>query len=138
MAAFHINITTGATAPIYRQIVDQVRLAVATGALLPGDTLPSVRMLAERLAINFNTVAKAYAELVREGALESLQGKGFFVAEKREIYSEAERMRRLRHAVAACIQEAVFLDFSAEEIRNAVEEKLTELDWQTKPVGEKP
>jgi GntR family transcriptional regulator len=137
MSAFHINITTGTATPIYRQIVDQVRLAVATGGLAPGDAMPSVRSLADRLVINFNTVAKAYAELVRDGVLESLQGKGFFVAEKRQIYSKAERLRRLRHAVDAFIQEAVFLDFSAEEIRKAVEEKLEELNWQAKPLGGK-
>ncbi len=69
-------------------------------------------------------MAKAYGELVRDGVLESLQGKGFFVAEKRQIYSKAERLRRLRHAADAFIHEAVFLDFSAEEIRAAVDEKL--------------
>ncbi len=137
MSSFHIHVTTGAGAPIYRQIVEQVRLAVATGTLAPGEVLPSVRSLAEQLVINFNTVAKAYAELVREGVLESLQGKGFFVAPKRQIYSRAERLRRLRNALDNFIHEAVFLDFSAEDIRTAVDEKLAELDWQDKPVGEK-
>ena len=137
MPAFHINVTTGAGTPIYRQIVDQVRLAVATGTLPAGHAMPSVRSLAEQLLVNANTVVKAYAELVRDGVLESQQGMGYFVAEKRQIYSKAERLRRLRQAVDNFIHEAVFLDFSAEEIRNAVEEKLTELDWQTKPIGEK-
>ncbi len=137
MPSFYIHVTTGAGTPIYRQIIEQVRLAVATGALAPGDALPSVRSLAEQHTINFNTVAKAYAELVREGVLESLQGKGFFVAPRRQIYSRAERLRRLRHAVENFIHEAVFLDFSAEDIRKAVDEKLAELDWQDKPLGEK-
>ena len=109
---------------------------MATGALSPGEAVPSVRNLAEQLVINFNTVSKAYAELVREGVLESLQGKGFFVAQKRQIYSRSERLRRLRHAVDNFIHEAVFLDFSAEEIRKAVDAKLAELDWQAKPLGE--
>jgi GntR family transcriptional regulator len=135
MATFHVNVTTGAGTPIYRQIVDQVRLAVATGVLAPGEVMPSVRSLAERLVINANTVVKAYAELMRDGVLESRQGMGFFVAEKRQIYSEAERRRRLRLAVDNFINEAVFLDFSAEEIREVVEQKLTELDWQSKPIG---
>jgi GntR family transcriptional regulator len=137
MAGFHINVTTGANTPIYRQIVDQVRLAVATGTLAAGHAMPSVRSLAERLLLNANTVVKAYAELVRDGVLESQQGMGFFVAERRQIYSKAERLRRLRQAVDSFIHEAVFLDFSAEEIRNTVEEKLTDLDWQTKPNGER-
>src|SRR5262249_12722838 len=137
MAAFHLTVTTGAGTPIYRQIVEQVRLAVATGALLPGEAMPSVRSLAERLLVNANTVVKAYAELVRDGVLESQQGMGFFVAEKRQVFSKAERLRRLRQAVDNFVHEAVFLDFSADEIQSAVEEKLTELDWQTKPIGER-
>jgi len=137
MATFHVNVTTGAGTPIYRQIIDQVRLGVATGALRPGQAMPSVRSLAERLVVNANTVVKAYAELVRDGVLEAQQGMGFFVAEKRQIYSKAERLRRLRLAVDDFIHEAVFLDFSAEEIRKVVDEKLTELDWETKPIGGK-
>ncbi len=138
MSSFRITIATGAGAPIYRQIVDQVRLAVATGALAPGEALPSVRGLAEQLVVNFNTVAKAYGELVRDGVLESLQGKGFFVAEKRQVYSKAERLRRLRQALDAFVQEAVFLDFSAEEIRQAVDDKLAALSWGTNTTGEGP
>jgi GntR family transcriptional regulator len=137
MSAFHIIVTTGTGTPIYRQIIDQVRLGVATGALVPGQAMPSVRSLAERLVVNANTVVKAYAELVRDGVLESQQGMGFFVAEKRQIYSKSERLRRLRLAVDNFIHEAIFLDFSAEEIRRVVDEKLTELDWETKPIGEK-
>src|SRR6516225_5027231 len=137
MATFRVNVTTGAGTPIYRQIIDQVRLGVATGALRPGQAMPSVRSLAERLLVNANTVVKAYAELVRDGVLESQQGMGFFVAEKRQIFSKAERLRRLRQAVDNFIHEAVFLDSSADEIRKAVEEKLTELDWQAKPIGER-
>jgi GntR family transcriptional regulator len=134
---FNIRITTGSGTPIYRQIVDQVRLAVATGVLSPGDAVPSVRGLAERLVINFNTVAKAYGELVRDGVLESLQSKGFFVAEKRQIYSKAERLRRLRQALDAFIREAVFLDFSDDEIRKAVDDKLAELDRVAKLPGDR-
>jgi GntR family transcriptional regulator len=137
MATFHLNVTTGAGTPIYRQIIDQVRLGVATGSLRPGQAMPSVRSLAERLVVNANTVVKAYAELVRDGVLEAQQGMGFFVAEKRQIYSKVERLRRLRLAVDDFIHEAVFLDFSAEQIRKVVDAKLTELDWETKSIGEK-
>jgi GntR family transcriptional regulator len=135
MSTFRIHITTGANSPIYRQIVDQVRLAAATGDVPAGHAMPSVRSLAEQLRINFNTVAKAYAELVRDGVLESLPSKGFFVAEKRQVYSKPERLRRLRQAVNAFIHEAVFLDFTADEIREAVEEKLEALDWGEKTTG---
>jgi GntR family transcriptional regulator len=135
MSGFHIAITTGSGTPIYRQIIEQVRLGVATGTLAPGDAMPSVRSLAEQNLVNANTVVKAYAELVRGGVLESHHGKGFFVAEKRQVYSRAERLRRLRQAVGAFVHEAVFLDFTAEEIRQVVAEKLADLE--PKPVGAK-
>ncbi len=139
MTAFHFNITTGSGTPIYRQILEQVRLGVATGSLAPGQAMPSVRGMAERHAINANTVAKAYAELVRDGVLESRQGVGFFVAsEKRQVYSRAERLRRLRQALDAFVHEAVFLDFTADEIRRAVDDKLDDLDLRPKPDGEQP
>jgi GntR family transcriptional regulator len=137
MPGFHINLTTGSGTPIYRQIIEQVRLGVATGALVAGDALPSVRALADQNVVNPNTVAKAYAELVHEGVVESHHGRGYFVAEKRQVYSRAERLRRLRQAVDAFVHEAVFLDFSAEEIREAVSEKLADLDLEAGPVGEK-
>ncbi len=138
MAAFHINLTTGSGTPIYRQIVEQVRLGVATGALVAGDAMPSVRALAEQNLVNPNTVVKAYSELVRDGLLESHQGKGFFVAEKRQVYSRTERLRRLRQAVEAFVHEAVFLDFTADEIREALNRKLADLALETNPVGGRP
>ena len=137
MPGFHINITTGAGTPIYRQIVEQVRLGVATGSLAPGDAMPSVRSLAEQHVVNPNTVVKAYGELVRDGILESHHGKGFFVAEKRQVFSRAERLRRLRQALDTFVHEAVFLDFTADEIRQVVDEKLDDLDLQPKPAGER-
>jgi GntR family transcriptional regulator len=135
MTAFHVSISTGAGTPIYRQIVEQVRLAVATGALPAGHAMPSVRSLAESLVVNANTVAKAYGELSRDGVLESQQGLGVFVAARRQLYSKAERLRRLRQAVDTCIHEAICLDFSADEIRKAIDEKLAALDWGPKPAG---
>jgi len=132
---FQLNITTGAGTPIYRQIVDQVRLAVVTGDLPAGQAMPSVRSVAERLVVNVNTVVKAYGELVRDGVLESHHGKGFFVAQKRQVYSKAERVRRLRLARDAFVREAVFLDFTDDEIRRAVDDKLAELDRTAKPTG---
>jgi GntR family transcriptional regulator len=135
LAAWQINIATGSGTPIYRQIVDQVRLAVSTGALPAGHAMPSVRSLAERLVINANTVAKAYGELVRDGVLESRQSLGHFVAERRQIYSKAERVRRFRQAAAAFIQEAVFLDFTADEIRSIVDKSLEALQWDDRSTG---
>jgi GntR family transcriptional regulator len=138
MPGFHLTTTTGSGTPIYRQIIEQVRLGVATGALAAGDAMPSVRSVAEQNLVNANTVVKAYAELVRDGVLESHHGKGFFVAEKRQVYSRAERLRRLRQAVDAFVHEAVFLDFTADEILHVVNEKLAALEIETKTAGEPP
>ena len=138
MSAFRVSITTGSGTPIYRQIIEQVRLGVATSALVAGQSMPSVRALAEEHLVNANTVVKAYAELVRDGILESHHGKGFFVAQKRQIFSRAERMRRLRQAVLAFVHEAVFLDFTPDEIRQVVNEKLADLELETNPVGDRP
>jgi GntR family transcriptional regulator len=86
--------------PIYRQIVQHIRRAVAQGHLPLGAQLPAVRTLAESLVVNPNTVARAYQELIRDGVLESRSGVGVFVAEKvRQVFSEAERRRRLGHAI---------------------------------------
>ncbi len=75
----NLNINTGSNTPIYKQITDQVRLAVASGKLAVDDPLPSIRALAERLVINPNTVARAYTDLAREGLIESRSGRGVFV-----------------------------------------------------------
>lgn len=126
--ALDIRISPGSSVPIYRQIVDQVCRAVATGQLSPGDQLPSVRELAERLVINPNTVARAYADLVRETVVESRKGQRLSIVPRRQIYSDEERNRRLDVAMDAFIGEALFLAFTAADVRQAVERRLKQLD----------
>lgn len=75
-----VRVDPSAHAPIYRQVMDQVRFAVASGRLAPGAKLPGSRELAQELAVNLQTVAKAYAELAREGLVEVRRGLGTFVA----------------------------------------------------------
>ncbi len=111
-----IRVIPGSGAAIYRQIADQVRCAVAVGELSVGDPLPSVRALAKELVVNPNTVAKAYAELANDGVLETLPGKGAFIAKRRTVYSHAERLRRLDEALQTAINESIRLDFSSDEI----------------------
>jgi GntR family transcriptional regulator len=123
--AFRV-ITGGATA-IYRQIVDQIRHRVAAGDLRSGDQLPSVRGMAEQLVVNPNTVAKAYSDLVRDGVVESRHGKGFFIADRRQVYSPAECDRRLDQALDALLSEALVLNFTADDIRQALDRKLAEI-----------
>lgn len=122
-----INIVPGSPQSIYRQITDQIRRLVATEKMALGDAVPSVRQLAKELVINPNTVAKAYAELVRDGVLESHQGRGYFVARRKNIFSKAERLRRLDEALDAVISEGITLDFSAEEILERMQLRIDKL-----------
>ena len=119
-----IAIHTGSNTPIYRQITDQVRLAVASGRLMVDDQLPSVRALAEDLVINPNTVARAYADLAREGLIESRAGRGVFVTRKRKVFTREEGWRRLEPLIDGMIGEALAMDFTGEELQQAFEKKL--------------
>lgn len=122
-----ISIVTGSPDPVYRQIVEQVRVAIAGGAMRPGEQLPSVRALAELLVVNPNTVARAYNDLMSEGALESRPGKGVFVARRRQVFSKEERVRRLEAAVQALVKEVALLGFSDEEIQELLQTELQKL-----------
>ena len=122
--ALELTIVTGSSLPIYKQITDQVCKAIASGQLLPGDPLPSVRVVAERLVINPNTVARAYADLSRDGRVVSQPGRGLSVAQRRQILSVEERNRRLEAALEEFVRQVVFLDFEPREISRRLAEKL--------------
>lgn len=122
--AFAIRIVAGSTAPIYRQIVDQVTRGVASGELAVGESVPSVRQLARELVINPNTVAKAYAELVDSGFLETQAGKGFFVAKRRQVYTKAERLRRIDECIDQLVNQTLALDIAPEEIVQRLQQRF--------------
>jgi len=124
--SLEISISTGSTIPIYRQIADQICRAIATGHLVPGEQVPSVRALAEQLVLNPNTAGKAYAALIRDGVLEAQQGKGVFVARRRAVYTKAERLRRLDTSLEAFVNEGLHLGFSPDEMSEALERKLSQ------------
>lgn len=126
--ALNININTGSSVPIYKQITEQIRLGVATGRLAVGDQLPSVRALAESLAINPNTVARAYNDLAHEGLLETQPGRGVFISAKRQVLSREESRRRLEPLINTLISEGMALNFSAEELQAAFAKQLRQ--WQ--------
>ena len=136
--SLNFAISTGSKIPIYKQIADQVRLAVVTAKLAVGDQLPSVRALAEELVVNPNTVAHAYADLTRDGMIESRAGRGVFIARKRKVFTSEESWRRLEPLIDAAIGEALALDFTHEELQAAFEKKLRQ--WKQvkggKPVNE--
>jgi len=120
-----LQIVTGDPRPIIRQITDSIKRHIASGQLVPGDTLPSVRGLAQQLSINSNTVAKAYAELTAEGWLLARTGLGLFVAEQRQRLSDDERERRLDAAVGRFVSDVIGLDYSDEVVRDRVKEELS-------------
>jgi GntR family transcriptional regulator len=115
--ALMLQIATGDPRSISKQIVDAVRMKIATAELVVGDQLPSVRGLAQQLTVNPNTVAKAYAELTADGWLESRQGLGLYVATPRQRLSDAERARRLDEAIARFIRDVIALDYPPDEVQ---------------------
>jgi len=122
-----IRIVTGSSAPIYRQIIDCVGRAVASGTARPGEQMPSVRVLAERLVVNPNTVARAYTDLTRAGILESQPGRGLFIADRRQMLSDPERERRLDAAVGEFVNATALLDFTREEILDRLSKAIDTL-----------
>lgn len=101
-----LHITTNDGLPIYRQIVQQIKLLAASGRLRPGDELPPIRRLAEELVINPNTVARAYRELETAGILESRQGSGTRVAANGSPLNQREKTRLLAERADALLTEA--------------------------------
>lgn len=127
-----ISIAPGDPRSVAGQIVDAVRRKVFEGDLVVGDRLPSVRGLAEQLAINPNTVAKAYAELVAGGWLQSQAGLGLFVAIQRNQLSDHERNRRLGAAVDRFVNEIVAIRCDPVEAASRIHDALHDLaPWQS-------
>jgi GntR family transcriptional regulator len=127
-----ISVILGSPTPVYRQFVDQVVAAIASGRLAEEDPLPTVRALAEELVLNPNTVARSYAELAREGIIESRGTRGMFVAPRRQLYTKSERRRRMEPTLDTFVSEALLLGFAPDEIRQLVADKLQELSRKSK------
>ena len=102
---------------VYRQIIEQVKYAVATGALAPGDRLPTIRQVAADTRVNRNTIAHAYAELEREGVISSRPGRGSFVEDVKTAIHKRERLRILEEMVEKVLVEAYHFQIPPEELR---------------------
>ncbi|HEX9407805.1 MAG TPA: GntR family transcriptional regulator [Thermoanaerobaculia bacterium] len=113
--------------PIYLQLMEQVKHAIETGALRPGEQLPGIRPLAEELVINVNTVAKAYRELEHEGIIELRHGSGAFVSENARAGKLADTLRGAQSMVAAAIERLRARGLTADEIRRLFEAELARL-----------
>ncbi len=110
--------------PIYLQLMEQVKHAIETGALRPGEQLPGIRPLAEELIMNPNTVAKAYRELEHEGVIELRHGAGAFVSAQPRTKKLAEAVRDAQPVVAATVKRLRGRGLTDEEIRRLFEAEL--------------
>jgi GntR family transcriptional regulator len=113
---FRLQLDLHSGVPVYRQIIDQVRGGIASGSLVAGDQLPTVRQLAVDLAINPNTVVRAYRELELGGLLETHQGTGTFIGTQKMKRANAERERQLAQIVGDCVSRAGAAGFTVEEL----------------------
>ena len=113
--------------PIYLQLMEQVKHAIETGALRPGEQLPGMRPLAEELVINPNTVAKAYRELEHEGVIELRHGAGAFVSANARARKATDKLRAAQSIVAAAVERLHARGVTDEEIRRLFEAELAGL-----------
>lgn len=113
---FQIMLDLHTGVPVYRQIIDQIRGGIASGALPAGFQLPTVRQLAVDLEINPNTVVRAYRELELGGLLETHQGTGTFISAAKLPQGEAERERQLNQIVADCVSRAGAAGFTVADL----------------------
>jgi len=114
--------------PIYLQLVDQIKAAAASGALRPGEALPSIRPLAVELRVNRNTVAKAYSELESLGVIETLPGRGCFLKENHSALRKEVRRQLLIEEIDQAIVQAHHLQVPRPEFLQLVNERMDDLD----------
>jgi GntR family transcriptional regulator len=106
--------------PFYRQIIEQVKFAVARGGLKAGDQLPTVRQLSVDLAVNPNTVVRAYRELEIAGAVDSQQGSGTFITRNRPDIDPLEKQRMLDQILTDLLARASSYGFSLEDVQDGL------------------
>src|SRR5690242_18902114 len=119
---FRLDLHSGV--PVYRQIIDQVMGRMAAGALQPGDQLPTVRQVAVDLAINPNTVQRAYREMEIRDVLATQQGTGTFISHQKMERAEVERRRQLAQLAADFVARGGAAGFTVQELLEAVQESV--------------
>ncbi|HXG55343.1 MAG TPA: GntR family transcriptional regulator [Vicinamibacterales bacterium] len=123
---FHLTFKSGKA--VYQQLVDQVKVAAASGVVQPGDPLPSIRPLAEELRVNRNTVAKAYAELESQGVIETVPGKGCFVRAGESPLRKEVRRRLVAERLDDAVMHAHHLQVDKSDFVRIAEERFDALD----------
>ena len=125
---FRVMLDPNSGVPVYRQIIDQVSGGIAAGILGAGDQLPTVRQLAVDLAINPNTVIRAYRELELRGMLDTQQGTGTFISNRKIRRDGAERQRRLNQLASEFTARAGAEGFKLDELIAQLEDLRTAAD----------
>jgi GntR family transcriptional regulator len=123
---FQLNFKSGKA--VYLQLVDQVKVAAASGAVQPGEPLPGIRPLAEQLRVNRNTVAKAYAELESQGVIETIAGKGCFVRQNHSPYRKDVRRKLLAETIDEAVVHAHHLQIGKADFLRLAEERFDALE----------
>jgi len=119
---FQLNYKSGK--PVYLQLVDQVKSAAASGAVQPGESLPSIRPLAEELRVNRNTVAKAYAELESQRVIETVAGKGCFVRANSSPFRKEVRLKLVAEEMDEAVVQAHHLQITKAEFLRLAEDRF--------------
>jgi GntR family transcriptional regulator len=127
-ASFAFRLDSHSGVPVYRQIIDQVQAAISAGILSVGDQLPTVRQVAVDLAINPNTVSRAYREMEIRGTVDTQQGSGTFIADKKIEYAKGERERQLGQLVGEFVSRAGSAGFTVEQLVKALRELSFEIE----------
>jgi GntR family transcriptional regulator len=128
--AFRLDARSGV--PVYRQLMDQIQAGLASGQLAPGDQIPTVRQVAVDLAINPNTVLRAYRELEIRGVLDTQQGTGTFISDRKMKQDGPERERQLDQIVNDFVARAGAGGFTVKELLDRLREWLPEPEKRTK------
>lgn len=119
----HIHIAANDGVPIYLQIMNQIKYLVASGRLASGEELPPIRVLAEQLLVNPNTVARAYRELEIAGIVEKRRTAGTYISEQGSPLTRRERVRILTERIDALLAEARHVDIPIEEVAKLLEQR---------------
>src|ERR1044071_3961772 len=120
--AFRLQLDMASGVPVYRQIMDQVMGGLASGALRAGEQLPTVRQLAVDLAVNPNTIVRAYRELEFRGVIDTQHGSGTFITQRKMKRSEVEHQRQLNQLVADFVARAGAAGFTLDELLEQLNE----------------
>src|SRR4029453_10552788 len=128
---FQLNFKSGK--PVYLQLVDQVKSAAASGAVQPGEPLPSIRPLAEELRVNRNTVAKAYAELENQRVIETIAGKGCFVRATGSPFRKDVRLKLVAEEMDDAVVQAHHLQITKTEFVRLAEERFDAFEEKGAP-----